>query len=111
MILFITTLLLNSFYIIGLSKASEFDWVDDGRHELGIIKESKMIFWRLRYWSIKYIGEFWSKPLFTCPPCMASFHSLYFYWFFFPFTIHNLVMYIFYIPILSFVNWYLANKL
>lgn len=38
-----------------------------------------MILWFIRYYSLKYIGDYWSKPIITCPTCMASIHSTYFY--------------------------------
>ena len=25
------------------------------------------------------VGEYWAKPLADCPPCMGSFHGIYFY--------------------------------
>lgn len=41
------------------------------------IDESKMLFWKVREWSEKHLGVFWSKPVCTCAPCMASLHSTY----------------------------------
>lgn len=44
-----------------------------------IDKQYNMILWFVRYYSLKYIGDKWSKPIITCPTCMSSFHSTYFY--------------------------------
>lgn len=83
--------LVNSFVIIGWNKATYFEW-DEKQLKAYSVGEryfyanaknaiiEKMIFWKLRYWSLKYVGEFLSKPLFTCPTCMASVHSFYIYW-------------------------------
>ena len=107
----------NSLIIIGVNKSTYFDFNDDllrgvfgsasftGKFEYRKYRKAaaqtaiddKMIFWKLRYWSLKYLGELASKPLFTCPPCMASFHSLYFYWLIMPFTLQSLIAYPFYI--------------
>lgn len=58
-----------------------------------------MLFWWVRYYAIKYFGNWWSKPIITCPTCMASIHSIYFY---FPFVYYfselNLITALIYIP-------------
>ena len=116
--------LANSFVIIGWNKATYFEYESEALSdsfksmkdltcwEKGLKKsfKGKMIFWQLRYYSLKYIGDFWSKPLFTCCTCMASFHSLYFYWAIMPFDLHSLIIYPFYIVglagVVSVVNNY-----
>lgn len=66
----ITVFGLNSLYIIGLNTVTYYEENDD---------DSKMIFWKVREWSVETFGKFWSKPICTCPPCMASLHSTYIY--------------------------------
>ena len=96
---------INSLVIFGVNKATHFEYChpDDTEEycKNGIDLDSRMILYRLRLWSLKHIGEFWSKPLFTCPPCMASVHSTYIYWFAMPFNIQSLAIWPFYILMLS----------
>jgi hypothetical protein len=73
-----------------------------------IDEDSKMILWRLSYLAEVYCGR-WHKALINCLPCMASVHSVYFYWYFMPFTFNNFILYLFYVPILSFVNMQTAK--
>lgn len=40
---------------------------------LNIVTREKMVFDKLRRFIEKTFGNFWSKPLVNCPPCMASF--------------------------------------
>lgn len=102
----------NSLIIIGWNKATDFELSKEGydsidyfvKNKLTCWEDSiekgitdKMIFWKLRFWSLKYFGSFWSKPLFTCPTCMSSVHSTYFYWAIMPFTLHSLMVYPFYV--------------
>ena len=100
---------INSLMIIGLFNAATFDYChpDDCKENADycddkcIDKYSKMILWRLRYYSIKYFGDFWSKPIITCQKCMASVHSIYVYFYFNKLTLNNLLLYPFYILLLS----------
>jgi len=39
-----------------------------------------MILWKVKLWSDLTLGEFWSKPIYSCPTCMASVHGLFPYW-------------------------------
>lgn len=100
----------NSLIIIGWNKATYFDadeetlkfietnmvfsnwkeYIEKKTHE-------RMIFWKLRFWCLRYVGNFWSKPLLTCPTCMASVHSIYFFWLIMPFTLHSLIVYPLYV--------------
>lgn len=81
-------LILNSLYIYGLWFASEFDYRSDTHYAIDKSKakvsdvdmDSAMVLWRLKFYSLKYIGDYWSKPIITCPMCMASVHSFYVYW-------------------------------
>lgn len=98
----------NALIIIGWNKATYFEWNEKelraysvaDRYFYSTARSSitdKMVLWKLRYYAEKYLGEFWSKPFFTCPTCMASVHSTYFYWAVMPFTLHSLIIYPFYI--------------
>ena len=97
--------LINALVIFGFNKATQFDYChpeDTGDHcKNGVDMDSRMILWKVRFYCLKYFGQFWSKPLVTCPPCMASFHSLYIYWMVFPLTYWNLMYYPLYVLILS----------
>lgn len=83
----ILLLILNSFYIQGLFRSAMFEWKSNFMYKpnrknmvlQNIDKQYNMILWWIRYYSLKYIGDKWSKPIITCPTCMASFHSTYFY--------------------------------
>lgn len=36
----------------------------------------KMIFWWVRYYGGRYLDKYWSKPVYSCLPCMGSLHSV-----------------------------------
>lgn len=36
----------------------------------------KMILWKVKVWSDKYLGDYLSKPVYSCPTCMASLHGI-----------------------------------
>jgi len=38
--------------------------------------EDKMILWWVRFYGVRFIPKFWTKPLWSCLPCMGSVHSL-----------------------------------
>lgn len=38
--------------------------------------EQVMILWWVRYYGGRVIPYFWTKPLYSCLPCMGSLHSL-----------------------------------
>ena len=86
-------LILNALIITGVYTVTWYKQADTEDHEPE--EHSKMALWWVKYYSLKYLGEFWSKPVCTCPPCMASLHSLWF-WFFFPFSLKMLVVYLMY---------------
>jgi hypothetical protein len=71
-------MLANALLIFGINKATYFEYChpDDRKYDFcdanGIDKDSKMVLYWMRKISIETIGEYWSKPLFICPPCMAS---------------------------------------
>lgn len=50
----------NAKLIIGFNRAAQED----------------MILEKVKLWSDKNLGEFWSKPVYACPSCMPSLHGL-----------------------------------
>ena len=107
MIDLLTIAIFNTGIIFGINKATQFEYChpdDNGMgfcDERGIDKDSKMIGWRLRYMAGRLVGDFWNKPLFTCPPCMASVHGTWFYWLVSPMNIQSLIFWPVYILFLS----------
>lgn len=96
----------NAMVIFGVNKATFFEYChpdDDAQFcdEYGVDKDSKMVGWWLRYYSLKWCGQFLSKPLFTCPPCMASVWGTLVYWLSTPVTMNNLALWPLYILMLS----------
>ena len=72
--------LANSLFIFGLYKAFDVDFLDDDNPQQGVDNNSKEIFWFVKYYSVKKLGWYWSKPICVCPPCMGFLHSTYVYW-------------------------------
>jgi len=111
--LFFAALLANSLYCIGLYKACSVELKIDNEPKHGVIEETKMILWWVRYYSHLYLGRFWTKPVCDCPPCMASLHSLYVFWplviYLYGFNPIQLLVYPVYVGALSAVNWMLIN--
>lgn len=111
--LFFALILVNSLYCIGVYKACSFEYKSDDHPELGVIEGSQMIGWRLRLYAEKYLGRFASKPLFSCPPCMASVHSTYVFWplvlTMYGFHPIEALIYIVYVGALCTVNWILIE--
>jgi hypothetical protein len=87
-------LIFNALEITGFYTATWYKQADPDKHEPE--EDSKEVLWWVKYYSLKKLGEFWSKPICTCPPCMASLHSIW-YWLFSPFTKEALIIYPFYI--------------
>lgn len=54
------------------------------------------------------LGEFWSKPFITCPPCMASVHGT---WIYFAFIHQGLAMWVPFCLALAGLNYIVLNKL
>lgn len=87
--------LVNALIIYGLYNAAKFEWKNDSPYNINyktvkesdVDEDSKMIFWRARFYANKWFGEYWAKPIITCPICMASVHSTYIYFFQHPFNI------------------------
>lgn len=121
---FILLLIFNSLIIQGLWHSSTFEWkqtihiIPTGKRmrKEDIDMEYNMILWWVRFYSLKYIGAKWSKPIITCPTCMASLHSTYFYWLIvFPLSFNSeilpaLVIYPMYILALAGLNTILISK-
>ena len=117
-------LILNSFVIQGLYRSAMFEWqeiileIPQGREMQTkyIDKKYNMILWWIRFYSLKYIGLKWSKPIITCPTCMASLHSIYFYWLLvYPYAfnsnlIKSIYIYPLYILALAGLNSYITSK-
>lgn len=99
---------LNSFMIIGIYTAAHYN-----THEGAVVDEGKMVLWRVRYTIERYLGNFWAKPIITCPPCMASFHSIIPYSLFVAYTGVWWMMFglLLYIPTVSGITKYLHTKI
>lgn len=86
-------LILNALEITGFYIATWYKQADPKDHQPE--EETKMAFWWVKFYSLKWLGPFLSKPICTCPPCMASLHSLWF-WMFFDFSPQMLAVFILY---------------
>lgn len=78
-IIFAIVLIGNAFAIIGFNRACQYEEADVKPGFVPqpvVVESSKMIFWRVKYYSEMYLGEFWSKPVYSCPTCMASLHGV-----------------------------------
>lgn len=49
--------------------------ISNVRQKETINKESKEIFWFIKYYSKKWLGDYWCNPIACCPVCMSSLHS------------------------------------
>lgn len=107
MIELMTLGLFNALIIFGINKATFFEYChpdDVGGEfcdEYGVDKDSKMVGWWFRHMALKVVGKFWSKPLFTCPPCMASVWGTVVYWIATPMSSETLAAWPLYILMLS----------
>ena len=104
-------IIINALFIIGLYHATDYESYDG----VNVIESSKMILWKVRYYLKKKLGDFYSKPFISCPVCMASVHSLYFFW---PIAISQIGFewwlipaYLVYVPVLSGLIYVLESKL
>jgi len=100
MIEILLVLLLNSFAIIGLHHAMQYDAVD------GKVFNKQLLWW-VKYYAEKYLGDHWSKPFGGCVVCMASVWSLPVYFYFLDFSL----LYFIYVPALAGLNRILARLL
>ena len=103
--------IINALAIIGFynaahyAKEKERQRTDDGLLEFFVDVEVKGLLWWIKKYGDKILGEFWSKPFYDCLACMASVHSVAFYWLFMYYNndinVSTLVFYPFYILSLS----------
>lgn len=103
-------LLFNALLIIGINRSSVYYTDHDGV----VLRDSKGVLSGVRQWVEKNLGDFYSKPIITCPPCMASVHSTYVYWTFIVITgfdHYHIPLYIMYIPALSGLTYIINNKI
>lgn len=94
MIDLIVLLIVNSLYCVGL-------WLATGED---------MILERPAMWLSERVPEFWLKPVFGCPTCMASLHSILPFWLYSPFTVESVLLYIIYVPALATLNSLIAQR-
>lgn len=88
LLVFAVVCIANAYAIIAFHRSSQYEVYETDQHfqtEEGsvkmvprgtIIPESKMILWWVKYWSDELLGKFWSKPVYSCPTCMASVHGV-----------------------------------
>lgn len=87
LIIFSIVCFANSFLIIGFSRACQYEVYETDQHFVRdnkvvqikageIVEDSKMLLWKVKFYSDKYLGKFWSKPVYSCGTCMSSFHGL-----------------------------------
>lgn len=76
--IFVWVCIANAYAIIGFNRACQYEDVEikPFKKVEPVNESSKMIFWRVKYYSEMYLGEFWSKPVYSCPSCMASLHGI-----------------------------------
>ena len=76
----LSLILINSLICVGFYVACSFDGDED--YDLDKNKKAwttihgKMLLWWVRYYGGRVIPEFWTKPLYSCLPCMGSLHSI-----------------------------------
>jgi hypothetical protein len=73
-----------------------------------------MIFYKLGVWIKRNIGEYWSKPLFSCVRCMAGVWGAITYWpaviFTYGFDWVEVPVFIINIGVLIYLNWFLYKR-
>jgi len=102
---FILMLILNSLFIFGLNKITEYEIDNEGK----IIEDSKMFLWKIRFLFIKYLGSWYSRPFILCVICMSSIIGSIFYWCIMPFNFINIFIWIFYCISLAGLNSFLQK--
>ena len=77
-IIFAVVMIGNALAIMGFHRACQYDTYTDTEPENTdyIIEDTKMIFWKVKLYSEIILGPFWSKPVYSCPTCMASLHGI-----------------------------------
>lgn len=108
---FVLLAFINALFIIGMNRAFYYDNVD------GIpVGGDKMILWKLHHQVRQRVGNYWSKPLFSCVWCMASVWSVPVY---FPgmlyitgdMSVEMIYGWLIYIPVVSAMAGYLDTKI
>lgn len=89
----ITLLIINALYIVGLHLATG----------------DEMIFSKPALWIETKVPYWVTKPLFNCPTCMASVHSIVPYWYMTEFSIDNAIIYVVYVFALAGLSTILAR--
>lgn len=106
---------LNAFLIIGFSLSTDFEYdeneINIATKKKGVKKDSRMILWWVRYYGDMVLSKFWRKPVYDCPTCMASLHSIYPYFLMNGFTTESLLFYPVYILSLAGLTTYFNSKL
>lgn len=90
----ITLLLFNALFIVGLHLATG----------------EEMIFNKPALWIETKVPYWMTKPLFNCPTCMASVHSILPYWYCHELTLINAGAYVFYVFALAGLSTILARQ-
>lgn len=70
----------NHLHIFGFYSLFYVEYLSNSNPEAGDVESSRGLLWFINYKVTCKIGQHWAKPLFICPPCMASVHSSYIYW-------------------------------
>jgi hypothetical protein len=89
----ITLLIVNALFIVGLHLATGED----------------MIFNKPALWVESKVPYWMTKPLFNCPTCMASVHSIVPYWYMTELSIDNACIYVVYVFALAGLSTILAR--
>lgn len=69
-----------------------------------------MIFDRIGRWIESKVHYNLTMPLFNCPTCMASIHSVLPFWMTYEFGLNTLLLYIVYVPALSALSTWAYNQ-
>jgi len=100
--------LFNSLEIFGFHYACKFE--RDPRNK--VWEDSKEILWFVKFYSEKWLGEKWSKPVCNCVICMASLHSLIIWipiYIYLPFSFMLIYSHIIYVTALAGFNRIIAG--
>jgi hypothetical protein len=72
--------LANSLLIFGIYELMHVEYQDENNPSQGVLREQCGLFYKIHLAIVNRIGVFATKPICICIPCMASIHSIYFYW-------------------------------
>ena len=93
----IILLIFNSLFIVGLYKSMDYEIDENGK------PCNRMILWFIPHYT-KWLPEVIQTPLYNCIKCMASIHGFYIFWYFYPFELKFVLLYIFYTFALTGLN-------